>query len=219
MIPKQIFFLWFGNKKPNYVDFAVNSFKRINSDFKVDLINYTTEQLENWENCNDEILKNTIKELKSRKWHNKFMPFNNKFIVVHISDTYRRKLLNKYGGIYLDCDTFPVRPFDDELLKNKSFKSKYLCFKNNKHISSYIATFFCGSSKCHFTEHDEKRMKRIIYLFRKEQLKRFLSCRNLFLECQLKESFNKYPLYIDHYEDHSWVRNKKQQILDVANIL
>lgn len=33
-----------------------------------------------------------------------------------LSDALRFYLLNKYGGIYLDLDTFPVNPFDSHLL-------------------------------------------------------------------------------------------------------
>lgn len=38
-----------------------------------------------------------------------------------MSDALRFYLLDTYGGIYLDCDTFPVKPFDDRLLNMDYF--------------------------------------------------------------------------------------------------
>ena len=33
-----------------------------------------------------------------------------------LSDVLRLVIINKYSGIYVDCDTFPIKPFDDKLL-------------------------------------------------------------------------------------------------------
>ena len=45
MIPKQLFFIWLGDNKPKYVDFAVKTFKDVNPDFKVDLMEWKIELL------------------------------------------------------------------------------------------------------------------------------------------------------------------------------
>jgi mannosyltransferase OCH1-like enzyme len=37
-----------------------------------------------------------------------------------LADIFRLAVLNKYGGIYLDCDTYPLKPFDS-LLMTKNF--------------------------------------------------------------------------------------------------
>jgi hypothetical protein len=31
------------------------------------------------------------------------------------------EIINTYGGIYLDLDTFPLKPFDDKLLQKEFF--------------------------------------------------------------------------------------------------
>lgn len=31
------------------------------------------------------------------------------------------RLVAEYGGIYVDCDTFPLKPFDTTLLETKNF--------------------------------------------------------------------------------------------------
>ena len=38
-------------------------------------------------------------------------------IPTYISDSLRFKLIEKYGGIYLDLDCFPLKPSDSNLLK------------------------------------------------------------------------------------------------------
>ena len=55
-------------------------------------------------------------------------------------------LLDKYGGIYLDCDTFPVKPFDDLLLQNEFFACRSFIGKNDIYddICAYDI-FFIGS--------------------------------------------------------------------------
>ena len=70
------------------------------------------------ENPKDELLNCAIDNaLKNKNLScNKNKPF-----IVNVSDSYRYVLLKHYGGIYLDCDTFPVRPFDDSLLDHTEF--------------------------------------------------------------------------------------------------
>jgi len=49
-------------------------------------------------------------------WFNR--PFSNYYKkeckdIVRFCDAFRLYLINKYGGIYIDVDTRPLRPFDD----------------------------------------------------------------------------------------------------------
>jgi len=30
-----------------------------------------------------------------------------------LSDIYRLRIIQEFGGIYVDCDTFPLKPFDN----------------------------------------------------------------------------------------------------------
>ena len=111
MIPKQIFFIWLGDNKPNYVDFAVKTFREVNPSFKIDLIEWKIYDIEN---PKDPLLVESIDSaIKLNRKDRKF--------IQSVANIYRYTLLRKYGGIYLDCDTFPVRPFDDKLLDHTSF--------------------------------------------------------------------------------------------------
>jgi mannosyltransferase OCH1-like enzyme len=55
------------------------------------------------------------KHLTTRNWTKKNLSSKVGQLTA-LSDAFRFYLLNKYGGIYLDLDTFPVKPFDDKLL-------------------------------------------------------------------------------------------------------
>ena len=138
MIPKQIFFIWFGDKKPDYVDYSIKAFKDINSDFNVNFINYSIDDVLH---CDDSVLR-YCKDLifKTKKGiQNKYFEYINfrlksKFNFIQIlSDFLRFELLYYYGGIYLDCDTFPVKKFDDNLLSMNSFSQNVLCMRNKKY--------------------------------------------------------------------------------------
>ena len=137
MIPKQLFFIWLGDNKPKYVDFAVNTFKKVNSDFKVDLMEWKINDIEN---PKDEILKKSVdRAIEKNVTKTKF--------IQSVAEIYRYRLLEKYGGIYLDCDTFPVRPFDDELLNYTDFDVT-LSWGNNQFIKRDV--FFIGSSSLEY---------------------------------------------------------------------
>lgn len=133
MVPKQIFFIWLGDQKPDFVDFSMNAFREVNPSFKVDLVWWTIAQIENTE---DRILRGSIDwTLGHRRPHLRF--------IQNLADVYRMSLLNEYGGIYLDADTFPIRPFDDALLAKpfnvtRSYNNNWAIFKE---------IFFVGKEK------------------------------------------------------------------------
>jgi hypothetical protein len=53
----------------------------------------------------------------------------------------RIELLNEFGGIYLDCDTFPRKPFDERLLNNDFF-----IIKRSYNGGIFRDNFFMGKS-------------------------------------------------------------------------
>ena len=123
MIPKRLIFIWLGSELPDYGKFCIESFKKVNPDFEIMLVNEV-----DMNNIKSQDLKDCIgiinsdkstlyKHLTTRNWVKKNLdsPIGN---IVAISDAFRFYLLNKYGGIYLDVDTFPVNKFDDALLSH-----------------------------------------------------------------------------------------------------
>ena len=141
MIPKNLFFLWFGDNIPDNADWVMESFKEVNPDFHVEFIHYTKKDIENYSSKNDELLTLSYEiaiknEAKLRKYG----------LYCTISDYYRSYLIRKYGGIYLDLDTFPLKPFDDELLNinclyrctvtREDVKNKYIISQDIYHMGS-----------------------------------------------------------------------------------
>jgi len=51
-------------------------------------------------------------------------------------------LINTYGGIYVDCDTYPIKPFDEKLLAMENF-CVYDKIENFHEANNY----FIGSNK------------------------------------------------------------------------
>ena len=194
MIPKQLFFIWIGDNKPNYVDFAVKSFKEVNPDFKVDLIEWKIEDIEN---PKDELLKRAINDaLKNKNLScNKNKPF-----IVNVSDSYRYVLLKHYGGIYLDCDTFPVRPFDDSLLDHTEFDVT-ISWGINQFIVRDV--FFIGSCNSEYLKtHPQKKT----LLFPHTETWKYKQLREKFFNCTLKygEFYGDEHYYVNHYHDFTW---------------
>ena len=144
MIPKRLFFIWIGNNVPPYVDFCINAFKKVNSDFEIEFVH---ENSINNDNSDFKEVSDILKDKKStyyKIWCSPFKKYNLNHSTISrniwFSDILRIHLINKYGGIYLDCDTFPVRPFDNKLLSLKCFN---IMTENRK--KGYTDCFFMGS--------------------------------------------------------------------------
>ena len=104
MIPKQLFFIWFGENKPEYVDFSINAFKEINPNFNVELI-WEKDPFKSNNNDIKDVLelihdKNTsYYEIANRPYAKQYY-FNYIGELTKLSDCFRFYLINKYGGIY-----------------------------------------------------------------------------------------------------------------------
>ena len=121
MIPKVMHVIWFGDNVPSYCRFAIRKYRELNPDFVVKTYFKTVDQIERihkssvlneddvlLKHCIDAILNldtdYTAQVLKSKN------TFKMDFIQV-LADIFRLEVLNRYGGIYVDCDTYPLQPF------------------------------------------------------------------------------------------------------------
>lgn len=105
MIPKQIFFVWFGEEKPKYVDFSINAWKKMNPFFNVELIwehdfyNVSNKDIrETWDLIHTKDTE--YYKLYYREWSKKNLHKTNIGRIICFSDCFRSYLLDKYGGIY-----------------------------------------------------------------------------------------------------------------------
>lgn len=214
MIPKQIFFIWLGDNKPNYVDFAINAFKEVNPSFKIIHLHYKKIDIENigkskryTKNDYDISLYNSIhfilKQINDKDPSLKNNP--RKFIQL-LANAYRHGLLRKYGGFYIDCDCFPLRPFDDVFDKIDNFKILQTfddrIIKTDNHFYGQVPNF--NLSKYGYN---------INYLFPPVYVKeKHLERRKLFQQLRLKFNSMDYTtlllqnknIYVEHFDLGNW---------------
>ena len=150
MIPKRLIFIWLGSEIPDYGRFCMQNFKKVNPNFEIMLVHEP-----NIENIQNKDLKdclsfihsenyNFYKHMVVRPWAKKHL-FGEVGHITAISDAFRFYLLNKYGGIYLDLDTFPVKSFDDKLL---SYKNGFTVNHVKKRCDYFFLGFNSGCVDC-----------------------------------------------------------------------
>ena len=109
---KVILFLWFGDEKPPYIEWTLDNFRKMNPEWEIRYIEYTTKQMLDFMSTNDECLIKTIKQDKEQQ--GQLQHYMNR-----IADSYRCNYLNLHKDeliIYCDLDCFPIAPFDNFLL-------------------------------------------------------------------------------------------------------
>ena len=91
-IPKILHYVWFGNKKPDYLIKNIESWKKFCPDFEI----------KEWNENNFDVSGNQFAKeaLESKKW-------------AFVSDYVRLKVVEEYGGVYLDTDVELFAPIDD----------------------------------------------------------------------------------------------------------
>ena len=108
-IPKNVFFINVGDYK-KYMDYSLNSFKLLHTDFKVEVLNYTYDEFFK-QNCVWNILQ-------SLKYENNKMLSNSELNTVIVNFAINK--LKQYGGIYIKNTTFTCRNIN-KILKYESF--------------------------------------------------------------------------------------------------
>lgn len=217
MIPKKIWFIWFGDNKPNYVDFAINAFREANPDFNIELIHKTIKDIEDpsdkkydkeIKECIYYILNkdNPRKNILYKKSIIAYTTYSKRRFIQILANIFRLKIINTYGGIYLDCDTFPVKPFDDELLNNKNF-----CVHNINDPWPKDCFFLGCSPGIYKPDYKFDRVYNIEKILPKNK---WYIRRKRFYECRLKYIENlESEYYIEHFEDRTWQKRKHKDIL------
>lgn len=139
MIQKNIFFIWFGDR-PRYVDNCVQAFRQVNQDFNIRTYFFSDVHNTSNEDIEECIVACQRKNTFFNSWVNRLYYRDVcKCENAKWSDALRWHLLNKYGGIYLDCDTWPVKRFDWRLVSKQSF---FVTRTTNKFF--YRDSFFMG---------------------------------------------------------------------------
>ncbi len=216
MIEKNLFFVWIGEDTPKYCNFCVDNFKRINPDFKIHYLKYTKKDIENYKDLKentefDTLFKKSMDDtlfLKTKQAIRYKKKVYTKFIVLSFLSVFKINLLTKYGGIFLDLDTYPIKPFDEKLLSLDSFYVDSFHRNNFSYKKRNPDQYFIGCQKG--SKYEEHRDFSVALphqdpFFRRN--KKFLELRDKFLNCTLKdgERYTDKDWYIDHYAAGDWL--------------
>ena len=147
--------IWFGYKPLPWVEYSYLKFKQVNPEFNVILITANISDLTNiyhgyYRNQYDICIKTAIDCLtrKSPKYNDYISNQKHRFAktknsgIPFLADIARLEILNQFGGIYVDCDTLPLKPFDNSLLENDFIVEDYT---SNGNIT--VDNYFFGISK------------------------------------------------------------------------
>ena len=244
-IDKNLLFIWIGEKLPVNSKYIIEQYQKSNPTFNIVLIHikdldtsdnkYAIELKKILNNCpttnaycglyNSEFLK----KLRNSKQVDKNVAF---------SDVLRFYILNDIGGIYCDLDTFPNKPFDEQLLKY-NFYVQYLN-TNAKENALWTDIYFFGMKKNTISLNDTILFdKQIAYrtdlflkspyfdvpITQKMTIDNFDYYKQQFVQQTLiykKQQFNEHD-YIAHFYNRSWscelMHNKDEfRIFDKCNL-
>lgn len=104
MIPKKLHFIWIGDDSKKPVK-CIDTWMKKNPDYEVKVWGNNQLQTVNWKN------------------HRQLHDMLDKKDYAGASDVMRYEILYEHGGIYIDADTFCVKPLENWLLNCESFAS------------------------------------------------------------------------------------------------
>lgn len=224
-ISKQIFLIWLGDNVPLYIKYVIKLYKEINTNFNIIFITYTLKQIQDiyqkrvFQSVYDSLLYDSIEILLNKNHAYKNYTYHTLIdgqkicystdirMIQVLSDIYRLVLINNLGGIYVDCDTIPVRPFDKELLSLKSFVvCKHIKFNDKTYIMR--DNYFMGTiPSLPITHNNEEHSISLLQTTDKWWTNpQFLILKHKFFKLDIKAgqySLNK-DFYIEHYCDGNW---------------
>jgi mannosyltransferase OCH1-like enzyme len=120
MIPKKLHFIWIGDESKMPIK-CIGSWHDKNPDYELKVWGNNEVQSVNWKNrrqLNDMIIK--------MDW-------------AGASDVMRYEILHEHGGIYIDADSYCVKPLEDWLLDCEAFASwEQEIVRNNLIANTYI---------------------------------------------------------------------------------
>ena len=213
MIPKKLFFIWIGRDIPNYVHFSMNAFKKMNDGFDTELVHIP--QLFGSNNADVIEVKEKLKDVNSiyyklynREWKRQNLSHSRKSRDIWFTDVFRVHLINKYGGIYLDCDTYPIKPFDNKLLSKRCFKT--LSVDVNDRKCKWSDIYFMGSEKNKYSHENASNIECTVFknnkIYNKQIPLEFEKNRSNFFNC-INDFDTKYCMkneYILHFKALEW---------------
>lgn len=171
MIPKNIFFIWIGDLNKFKYQNNIEMFKKMNPTFSIKFI--VSQSIES---TNDDIKEcfniiNTQSDSVYAAWYNRPWALDNynknMSKIIRFCDAFRLFLLNKYGGIYLDTDIIPLKPFDDKFLNCDSrtliCRDNYFFAMKRGYIDTLDFSNLCKYNELSFSEEHNKIQENLYF--------------------------------------------------------
>lgn len=207
---------------PVYAMHSIQAFAQMNPSFEIHIVERTESQLDSISEFSSDRDDQLIAQSKKIVLSNdpafeqtlSHARMNGLTIFQSMLDVLRLLLIHEYGGIYLDCDTFPVQPFDDVILQLNAFNVTRHA-EGNVLISD---NYFLGAA--HSTIIDTALWKSFdltslalkkIRQTDKDWWKslRFIELKKQFRDASIKigDYISDPTFYVDHYAMGTWRRN------------
>lgn len=148
---KEILFIWFGDNIPQYCNWTLNNYKKINDDWEIKFIHYTKDQILNSKKINDNIFQKSYNLfLQKNADKSNFIEYKNSFS--YLVDIYKIEYIwnANYPVIYCDLDTFPICKFNDffninSYIKNCQYHSYSYYNDQNNNFFWHIDMWFLSN--------------------------------------------------------------------------
>ena len=143
---KILLFIWFGDEKPPYIEWTLDNFRKMNPGWEIRFIEYSNEQLKNYDKLGDPHLERVMKNRISKGE----VGFD-----YHVLDSYKHEYLCAHKDefiIYCDLDCFPIAPFDDFIYTGfpNANQDWYKFLSDNKLEMRYLGSMGSMSDKTIF---------------------------------------------------------------------
>ena len=197
---KNFFMIWVGEAVPKYAEHALNAFKTVNPEYSFDLIQYIPGKSGEWED--------KLKDYKVRGCTDFYrcLDSDDSWHRCMLSILMRYWLIQTYGGIYADCDMFPIKPLDELSSLDRPFRITKI--KPPEKFVTDDANFI-GCPKG-LVAQEKPLLLFPIKLFDFEDEK-YIRMRDRFFDCSIEvgEHYNDPNMcFVDHYDANTYGRNK-----------
>ena len=230
MIPQILHFIWIGDK-PKYVSFAIEAYKKVNPNCNINLASFSVKHFEeiyfdkHIYNENEQIAYDALNDIfNGEKYQDILKIFMNGYQHINYSNTpfqqifvdiYRLALLNRYGGLYVDCDTYPIKPFDNLIFDNQRICVVDKVKDNVYALNNYFIGAVAGSNWTNCFDNSYVKIvqenNQQFILTNKVKTTDFTIRRIKFFKCKLtSDDFKniKTSDYFEHYSEFRWGNNK-----------
>jgi mannosyltransferase OCH1-like enzyme len=208
MIQKKLFMIWFGDNIPDFAKFSLDTFQQVNPDFKCEIVHRKIKEIEDIFYVEDPQKLPEMDRIINFNFHIKYKAILKTKrripLCCFAKDSLCIHLIRRFGGIFVDCDMFPVKPFDKKLLSLKYFNSKRLFLYNGKGTIVREGNF-CGNEKGYKSEEPTTIGYIREVLKTKELQSKFYNCTLKYGERYDK---NNEDNYVEHYGAFSWNPNE-----------